>query len=212
GRPSADPARGSRGRANICVSLIESTRDTRGYLINLVLVHRCERASRASHATGASRRSGERGRVSGSPRGEAPRLRLDRGPLDQKDRQVVDEPRRFCMSLNGPEYVQTDFGWALSRMALDDRFEPGFFERSPGRIFGFGDAVAIHDEHFSWREHRIDRRELRMFEHAERDTGAAEAFIASVLTADHRRILAGIDVRQPAGCRGVDGVEQCDEA
>src|SRR5207344_2088308 len=35
-----------------------------------------ERASRASHATGASRRSGERGRVWGSPRGEAPRLKM----------------------------------------------------------------------------------------------------------------------------------------
>jgi 23S rRNA pseudouridine2605 synthase len=57
---------------------------------------RRERAQRASHAPGASRRSGERGRVSGSsafakgyggrrrsfsggvPRGEAPRIRLDR--------------------------------------------------------------------------------------------------------------------------------------
>jgi len=35
----------------------------------------CERASRASHATGASRRSGERESVWGSPRGEAPRMR-----------------------------------------------------------------------------------------------------------------------------------------
>jgi len=37
----------------------------------------CERASRASHANGASRRSGERESVSGSPRGEAPRMRRD---------------------------------------------------------------------------------------------------------------------------------------
>ena len=36
---------------------------------------RCERAKRVSHANGASRRSGERESVSGSPRGEAPRLR-----------------------------------------------------------------------------------------------------------------------------------------
>ena len=35
----------------------------------------CERASRASHANGASRRSGERESVWGSPRGEAPRMR-----------------------------------------------------------------------------------------------------------------------------------------
>src|SRR5215216_6263569 len=43
------------------------------------LIHaRRERAPRASHANGASRRSGERESVSGSPRGEAPRLRLDR--------------------------------------------------------------------------------------------------------------------------------------
>jgi hypothetical protein len=34
----------------------------------------CERASRASHANGASRRSGERESVWGSPRGEAPRI------------------------------------------------------------------------------------------------------------------------------------------
>src|SRR3954471_15905640 len=36
-----------------------------------------ERASRASHATGASRRSGERESVQGSPRGEAPRITLE---------------------------------------------------------------------------------------------------------------------------------------
>src|SRR6186713_1135778 len=38
---------------------------------------RSARATRASHANGASRRSGERESVSGSPRGEAPRMRLD---------------------------------------------------------------------------------------------------------------------------------------
>jgi copper homeostasis protein len=36
-----------------------------------------ERAPRASHANGARRRSGARERVSGSPRGEAPRIRLE---------------------------------------------------------------------------------------------------------------------------------------
>ena len=36
---------------------------------------------RASHATGASRRSGERGRVSGSLRGEAPRIELSHNCL-----------------------------------------------------------------------------------------------------------------------------------
>jgi len=36
-----------------------------------------ERGPRASHANGASRRSGERESVWGSPRGEAPRMRLD---------------------------------------------------------------------------------------------------------------------------------------
>ncbi len=36
-----------------------------------------ERAWRASHANGARRRSGARERVWGSPRGEAPRIRLD---------------------------------------------------------------------------------------------------------------------------------------
>src|SRR5205814_7990883 len=35
-----------------------------------------ERAPRASQANGASRRSGERESLSGSPRGEAPRIRL----------------------------------------------------------------------------------------------------------------------------------------
>jgi hypothetical protein len=40
--------------------------------------HGCERAWRASHAIGARRRSGARERVSGSPRGEAPRMRLVR--------------------------------------------------------------------------------------------------------------------------------------
>jgi hypothetical protein len=43
---------------------------------DLTLVPKCERALRASHATGARRRSGARERVYGSPRGEAPRLRL----------------------------------------------------------------------------------------------------------------------------------------
>src|SRR5215216_4369203 len=36
-----------------------------------------ERAQRVSHATGALRRSGARASVSGSPRGEAPRIRLE---------------------------------------------------------------------------------------------------------------------------------------
>jgi hypothetical protein len=35
---------------------------------------RSERAQRVSHANGARRRSGARERVSGSPRGEAPRM------------------------------------------------------------------------------------------------------------------------------------------
>src|SRR3954471_14588444 len=38
----------------------------------------CERAQRMSHGNGARRRSGARESVSGSPRGEAPRLRLVR--------------------------------------------------------------------------------------------------------------------------------------
>ena len=51
----------------------------RSRLINLTLVPRCERGSRAMHATGARQRRGARERVSGSPRGEAPRIRLGRG-------------------------------------------------------------------------------------------------------------------------------------
>ena len=43
-------------------------------LTNLRLTPRCERAVRASHAIGARRRSGAREGVSGSPRGEAPRI------------------------------------------------------------------------------------------------------------------------------------------
>jgi len=41
------------------------------------LAHDASERSEASHAIGASRRSGERERVSGSPRGEAPRMRED---------------------------------------------------------------------------------------------------------------------------------------
>ena len=41
------------------------------------MTKRRARAQRASHASGASQRSGERGSVSGSPRGNAPRLIID---------------------------------------------------------------------------------------------------------------------------------------
>src|SRR3954471_4138093 len=37
----------------------------------------CERAQRVSHENGARRRSGARESVSGSPRGEAPRMRIE---------------------------------------------------------------------------------------------------------------------------------------
>src|SRR6476659_9108 len=47
-----------------------------------------ERGPRASHAIGARRRSGARERVSGSPRGEAPRKRLMK--LLVKGGRVVD--------------------------------------------------------------------------------------------------------------------------
>src|SRR6266540_4940710 len=48
-----------------------------------------ERAWRVSHAIGARRRSGARERVSGSPRGEAPRIRLE-----PKTAQVAPEGLR----------------------------------------------------------------------------------------------------------------------
>src|SRR6185436_6831321 len=61
---------------------------TRGYLINLPLDPRSERAARASHANGARRRSGARESVSGSPRGEAPRM------IDDLERtSAASEPR-----------------------------------------------------------------------------------------------------------------------
>ena len=44
--------------------------------LNLTCEVEGERAERASHASGARRRSGARERVSGSPRGDAPRRRL----------------------------------------------------------------------------------------------------------------------------------------
>src|SRR4051812_21049815 len=47
-----------------------------------------ERVPRASHAIGARRRSGARERVSGSPRGEAPRTRL----VERNTRQVDQQP------------------------------------------------------------------------------------------------------------------------
>src|SRR6187399_1034887 len=46
------------------------------YVMNLGPITAPRASARASHATGASRRSGERGGVQGSPRGEAPRSRL----------------------------------------------------------------------------------------------------------------------------------------
>src|SRR4051794_13880678 len=52
------------------------TAHSRTYLINHRSLPR-ERAQRASHAIGARRRSGARERVSGSPRDEAPRMRLE---------------------------------------------------------------------------------------------------------------------------------------
>src|SRR5262245_39562033 len=60
----------------------------RTYLIELQAPIIAPRGSaRASHAPGGSRRSGERGRVSGSPRGEAPRIKKegpDAGALSQE--------------------------------------------------------------------------------------------------------------------------------
>jgi peptidoglycan/xylan/chitin deacetylase (PgdA/CDA1 family) len=53
-------------------------RNARSRLTNPTLAPRCEQAWRASHAIGARRRSGARERVAGSPRGEAPRMRLVR--------------------------------------------------------------------------------------------------------------------------------------
>ena len=50
---------------------------------------RSERALRASHAIGAGRRSGARERVSGSPRGEAPRIRLVNPPRPDVARRPV---------------------------------------------------------------------------------------------------------------------------
>src|SRR5262245_55308927 len=55
---------------------VREMRTIRSCLIRLTLGQKCERALRASHGTGARRRSGARGLVWGSPRGEAPRLRL----------------------------------------------------------------------------------------------------------------------------------------
>ena len=52
---------------------------------SLTPVPRCERAWRASHATGARRRSDVRESVCGSPRGEAPRDQTSEvgdGPVD----------------------------------------------------------------------------------------------------------------------------------
>src|SRR5262245_28649752 len=48
--------------------------------------------SEASHAIGASRRSGERERVSGSPRGEAPRMKNKAPRIKLKSRSQVELP------------------------------------------------------------------------------------------------------------------------
>jgi len=61
---------------------------TRRVRENLPLGTGCERARRASHANGPRRRSDARESVSGSPRGEAPRLGLeeDHASNEHKDR------------------------------------------------------------------------------------------------------------------------------
>src|SRR5262252_10451435 len=55
-----------------------------------------ERAPRASHANGARRRSGARESVSGSPRGEAPRIRLEIEPHRQLEPAWIVVPDRLA--------------------------------------------------------------------------------------------------------------------
>src|SRR4051812_988009 len=57
-----------------------------------------ERAQRASHANGASRRSGERVSVRGSPRGEAPRMKDE----DRSLSQIQAHERVFVPDIEQP--------------------------------------------------------------------------------------------------------------
>src|SRR6476659_7988124 len=67
----------------------------------------CERAPRASHANGARRRSGARESVSGSPRGEAPRIKLanrrDLNRFEVDQRLVVGDGRAELVLLGAGE-------------------------------------------------------------------------------------------------------------
>src|SRR4029453_8398031 len=78
--------------------------------------------------------------------------RLLRPPLQQKDRQIVDEPRRPGVRFARFGPLDTDFCRFLAGMAIDDEFESALFERTPGRILCLGDAVAVHDQHLPRRE------------------------------------------------------------
>src|SRR6476620_12244545 len=112
---------------------------------------------RASHATGVSRRSGERGRVSGSPRGDAPRMTLD-GCRACSENQGVPTIRRAGARLSytrigtGPAVLLVQgvgvvgSGWKPQIDGLQDRYTVVCFDNRGTGASTFGQAPLSIEE------------------------------------------------------------------
>src|SRR2546428_640398 len=90
------------------------------------------------------------------------------------------------------------------------RLETAFVERLTLRVLGLGDAVAVGRDEFIRLDRRLSGLVRRVREHAERDAALGEALDRSVVAEQQRRRVAGVHVRQLAGPRIEDGVEQRD--
>ena len=90
------------------------------------------------------------------------------------------------------------------------RVEPFFLERHAGDVLGFGDAVAVGDEHVARVQHLLAGRVGRALEQAERDAGGVQLLDAAVGAADARRVLPGVHpLHAPVGLE--HGEEDRDE-
>ena len=89
--------------------------------------------------------------------------------------------------------------------------EPGLVERRAIRAFRFGQAVAVHQQRIAGVELHFTGLVLAGLEHPERNTTAHQPFNGSILPAEQRRCLAGVDELEPASRRGVGREEQRDE-